>query len=575
MIPFAAVDIVPVISLVVAVAGLGYQVVRNHRDARNRPRLDLSVAEVGRVRVAGGVREHRVRLRVTNHAKSRTAEQVNVVVVDFEPPPSNRVGNDAAPEQLMVPLLWTTATAATGVNIGPGSSELLEFLLFADEGGRPRVTLETTSGREPVDVAIRPGSSSQLGAIFRLGVRAKDVRDQRYSLKVHYDGRWPFTGTDMHEHVRVEAVPGLLPSQPLPREASPGPATAQEGVVAERRRERAARRSERLRQAMPRFGPIGALVVLILALVYLVAQGGDDDDPFPTPREERVLAVMPPAVRHNCHREHDLIDGALAGVRCDLTRGAAAHASYQLFPSSSAMEKVATKHADALELPEAGCRFRHNSVSNWTIDGKYAGRLLCYQDRGIPHVEWSTNSVNIYATAEGRSHDDRALYEWWLGADPNSSYDRKAFPDFTERELLTHVPAGVRASCVRGSYYPTNAAASLRCPVKSGASFVLYVSFDETTELKRFFGSRLAGLRKTTQYQKGACTTSERSFIHSYTISNPERRGGMRACYVLPEGAVIEWSNEPLAIYAFAQRDDQSLPALFQWWYHRAGPIDK
>ncbi|MGA9161129.1 MAG: protein kinase, partial [Actinomycetota bacterium] len=93
--------------------------------------------------------------------------------------------------------------------------------------------------------------------------------------------------------------------------------------------------------------------------------------------EERLLTYIPGQLASDCLPldRAEPLQGELAALVCT---GGGLEVLYELFPTRDAMDAAFQLSADARQAPEADCSTEHLAVSEYTIDGERAGRILCY-----------------------------------------------------------------------------------------------------------------------------------------------------------------------------------------------------
>jgi serine/threonine-protein kinase len=142
-----------------------------------------------------------------------------------------------------------------------------------------------------------------------------------------------------------------------------------------------------------------------------------------TSEEERLLSYIPAEVAADCLPldRDEPIQGELAALVC---RTEDVEVLYKLFAERSAMDQVFRVNANIRRAPEGECATDHLALTNYTIEGEVAGRVLCYTTRAevfgarpaSSHIEWTADDSAIYAHAIRNDLSDLTLYEWWLSS---------------------------------------------------------------------------------------------------------------------------------------------------------------
>jgi serine/threonine protein kinase/DNA-binding SARP family transcriptional activator len=140
--------------------------------------------------------------------------------------------------------------------------------------------------------------------------------------------------------------------------------------------------------------------------------------------EEQLLAYVPDDVSSEClpFDRTEPIHGERATLVC---RTAEIEVLYELFQTRDEMDSAFEVNMNNKQAPKGECATEHLAVTEYTIDSKPAGRVLCYTvkrgpfTRQLPdqsHIEWTDENASIYAHAIRNDLGDLSLYEWWLSS---------------------------------------------------------------------------------------------------------------------------------------------------------------
>lgn len=140
--------------------------------------------------------------------------------------------------------------------------------------------------------------------------------------------------------------------------------------------------------------------------------------------------------------------------------------------------------------------------------------------------------------------------------------------DDSQQALLAHVPDTFRDTCSNPGFKHEGSSAAVGCEPSSGADYAQYNQYDTPETMDQKYKFWTAGF----DYGPTAddCTDDGFGrFTYSYTGGV---EGGSITCYVSDGAAWVEWTENDLVIYSFAERDDGDFEALFQWWLDESGP---
>jgi hypothetical protein len=143
---------------------------------------------------------------------------------------------------------------------------------------------------------------------------------------------------------------------------------------------------------------------------------------------------------------------------------------------------------------------------------------------------------------------------------------KAAYPNATERQLLTHIPATMRKDCDRAAQPITGATAAIRC-TENNAPSVQYNLYHTKGPMNGFFNGRL----KWVGAHPGLCKATGTE-PHLDKVLHDEKPVGRLLCYTYRGQARLEWTNEPLKVYTYVFSKSQTTHDLYHGVYQHAGP---
>lgn len=279
-----------------------------------------------------------------------------------------------------------------------------------------------------------------------------------------------------------------------------------------------------------------------------------------------LLALIDAGLRAQCTNADFDATRIIARVTCDDRRDNV-EVTFSLYADPRSMEAVIARRGAELGAPAGDCKREEFAMGRYSdSDRPDAGWLLCYGDEDVPTLEWTNTQLSVYGMASQTGRARRTLMQWWQDAGGISRRNaRRAFPDEYERRLRGYVPAEFRDRCGRSTWTPSTATnAVLRCDVRAGATTAWYLLFPSLTSLERYYESSTSSVRGA----KGSCSKD------GDEPAETAYRDGRRACYTdSDDDSWIEWTDEPLLVYAYGFRRGDRLHRLFEWW-ENAGPAD-
>jgi hypothetical protein len=151
-------------------------------------------------------------------------------------------------------------------------------------------------------------------------------------------------------------------------------------------------------------------------------------------------------------------------------------------------------------------------------------------------------------------------------AKPTTTTASRTFPTAQEKQILGRIPAGIRPNCDRAAKLLPGAIAGVLCTGNNQPS-IQYNLYPSKTAMYRQFNARV----KAAGAHSEPCNTTSRS-AHLAAHVHDERTVGKLLCYNAGGQARLEWTTDPLAIYAFSYTRSISRHDLYHKVYQHAGP---
>jgi Protein kinase domain len=330
---------------------------------------------------------------------------------------------------------------------------------------------------------------------------------------------------------------------------------------------------------------VGGAVVLVLVAVggFLLFGGGDDggsdatrdttEDTTPDPGQQ-FIASLPEPLQRICDPDDPQGD-AVAAATCEPSTGAD-ELTIQGFSDDQARDEAfAVAQDDAAEVldPNGECQTDRYAVHGWTTtddpDGE-VGQVACFLDAaGEATVVWTDAEARFVASAHRADDQDATLYGWWADlvdrAEPGPPVT-EAFPNALESELLTHVPAGYRDTCIRADLRETETA-SVQCTPNRGAATVFYSQYETASSTVDGYEA----LRQAAGVGQYVGQNNDCPFENALIIQGV--RTGRVLCALDADGdAYLVWTNRQLQILSEASvAPGEDVAGLWNWWT-TAGP---
>jgi serine/threonine protein kinase len=147
-----------------------------------------------------------------------------------------------------------------------------------------------------------------------------------------------------------------------------------------------------------------------------------------------------------------------------------------------------------------------------------------------------------------------------------STMASQTFPTAKEKQILDRIPAGIRQNCDRAAKLLPRATAGVLCTGNNQPS-IQYNLYPSKTAMYRQFNAHVKGAGA----HSAPCNTTTRS-AHVAAHVHDERTVGKLLCYYAGGQARLEWTTDPLTIYAFSYTRSISRHDLYHRVYQHAGP---
>jgi serine/threonine-protein kinase len=93
-------------------------------------------------------------------------------------------------------------------------------------------------------------------------------------------------------------------------------------------------------------------------------------------------------------------------------------ADFLLFADAAAADQAALADSGRRALPTRGeCRNGDQVQTTWQRDGREAGLLSCYTDRGVRTMRWTDRRARSMGVVSRSDGDAAGLYAWWTRSD--------------------------------------------------------------------------------------------------------------------------------------------------------------
>jgi serine/threonine protein kinase len=169
-------------------------------------------------------------------------------------------------------------------------------------------------------------------------------------------------------------------------------------------------------------------------------------------------------------------------------------------------------------------------------------------------------------TAASTSPPTTAKPTTTMAHDTGSTTASRAFPTAHEKQILGRIPAGIRPNCDRAAKLLPGAIAGVLCTGNNQPS-IQYNLYPSKTAMYRQFNARVKGAGA----HAGPCNTTSR-LAHLAAHIHHERTVGKLLCYYAAGQVRLEWTTDPLTVYAFSFTRSISRHDLYHRVYQRAGP---
>ncbi len=284
--------------------------------------------------------------------------------------------------------------------------------------------------------------------------------------------------------------------------------------------------------------------------------------PFPTPREQTALDLIPADLAASCSRFIGKpTDGSVASLEC--RPGSIEDASSEdradvdvvyldIFEEGYDVDAF----FNAFELPRAdkgGCRTGVPGNNSYSVGDDSVGRVACYVRDGRTWMHWYDSRTQLVGQANFTDSDVVEPYEWWTVDAVAGGVEDRTF-DRAERRALQSVPDAIADSCVAE---PVNAendrwAAKLQCqPGSDGLLSVTYFAFQTSRKINNEFSARRGEIASDT----GTCTAGG---VPAEAQWDSGQRTGRQLCQIRQGVAEIFSADfdEKVAVLIAGENDD-------------------
>jgi TIR domain-containing protein len=148
----------------------------------------------------------------------------------------------------------------------------------------------------------------------------------------------------------------------------------------------------------------------------------------------------------------------------------------------------------------------------------------------------------------------------------SSATAKAAYPNAAERQLLSHIPPGMRKDCDRAARPVTGASVAIRC-TENNAPSVQYNLYHTNDAMYHVFNSRA----NVVGAHPGSCNTTAVE-SHLDKALHDGKPVGRLLCYTYRGEARLEWTNELLKVYTYVFSKSQTAHELYHTVYQHAGP---
>jgi hypothetical protein len=133
-----------------------------------------------------------------------------------------------------------------------------------------------------------------------------------------------------------------------------------------------------------------------------------------------LLTYVPESLQASCQgyepAAQELLAGRVVGLYCPTSDGITLY--YDSYDSKESMDAAYTYAVGDLPRNEGDCSSAFPGEGTYTVGDDPGGRVVCFRggDPEAPVIWWTTDEINVLASAAWEGHTDAELYEWWATA---------------------------------------------------------------------------------------------------------------------------------------------------------------
>lgn len=381
---------------------------------------------------------------------------------------------------------------------------------------------------------------------------------------------------------RPGQTPGQPPGQPpgsRPRQPSGQRPTAIPQPQQDQHRGISGTEEPRRRRSTGALLGIGAAiavpVVALVAILGLCVTGDgcpwSSPAPFPNEVEQRLLDVLPAAIRNRCDRDLQVTDDRMvAAVTCRPNDDRVDAVAFRQLADRAGLDAVfadAIRGTPVVIGADTHCSRNTGATNEYDTADQLYGRVACYRDGGSSHLVWTTEELRVLGEARQNDRFDADLYDWWA--------DLLEVIDGTEEDdlvlLRSYVPQDIEEFCEPVDLGGTVLAALDCALVGLPADSITYRLYGDTESMQADYDDlRIdAGLPLDLSDSPGLCPVEDDWFVGEGDLSP-----GRIACASSDaRGTVLFWTDVRINVLSYATQGDGDTAALIDWWENNAGPL--
>lgn len=136
-----------------------------------------------------------------------------------------------------------------------------------------------------------------------------------------------------------------------------------------------------------------------------------------TPQQLELLAFVPEPLQAACQAyepaDQELLTGRVAGLYCPTADGIALF--YDSYDSKASMDAAYGFGVGSIERDQGDCSAAFPAEGTYSIGSVPGGRVVCFvaADPAAPVMWWTTDGINVLASATWEGRSERELFDWW------------------------------------------------------------------------------------------------------------------------------------------------------------------